>query len=113
MALKNINIFGANTVYDYHVTKKLFEDYQSGRKFSIGKTYSDHQKTNVDFYNMLQLPIFKSINILQTQKYLCTDRECILIKNGLPLYYDSNHLTLAGSDLLIPLFGMIAEEVYQ
>lgn len=44
------------------------------------------------------------IKILDPLPYLCDDNFCYGDKNGLPIYYDDNHLNERGGQLLIPLF---------
>ena len=44
------------------------------------------------------------VQILRPQDYLCGPVECHYMKDGDVLYFDSNHLTLAGSELLRPMF---------
>lgn len=45
-----------------------------------------------------------SLRILDASKYLCDGKYCYIDKNGLPIYYDDNHLSEFGNKLLVPLF---------
>lgn len=47
------------------------------------------------------------IKILDVNNVLCDSEKCYADKNNIPLYYDTNHLNLYGSDQLIPLFKTI------
>ena len=45
-----------------------------------------------------------SAKILKPKDYLCNSGECAYFRDGKVLYFDSNHLTLAGAELLKPMF---------
>lgn len=47
------------------------------------------------------------VHILDTSKYFCDSKLCYSDKNGIPLYFDDDHLNKYGADRLIPLFRKI------
>ncbi|NKG35997.1 acyltransferase family protein [Acinetobacter junii] len=47
------------------------------------------------------------IHILDTTKYFCNTKECFSDLNGIPLYFDDDHLNTYGANLLIPMFKEI------
>lgn len=47
------------------------------------------------------------IHILDPLPYLCSDTVCAGARNGVPLYYDDNHLTQFGNKLLVPMFESV------
>jgi peptidoglycan/LPS O-acetylase OafA/YrhL len=47
------------------------------------------------------------ITIIDTPKYLCNKDECNSSKDGLPLYFDDDHLSERGARLLSPVFENI------
>lgn len=47
------------------------------------------------------------IQVLDTTGYFCDSDKCYSDKNGLPLYFDDDHLSIYGADQLIPLFRNI------
>lgn len=49
------------------------------------------------------------VGIFQPSDYLCFQEECKFWDNGLPLYFDSNHLTFSGANILRPLFVNILQ----
>lgn len=51
-----------------------------------------------------------NINILDTTPFFCDNQKCYSDKNGVPLYFDDDHLNIFGSDQLIPLFKSIVKE---
>lgn len=50
------------------------------------------------------------VKILDPIPYLCHDGQCTGDVNGMPIYYDDDHLSMRGADLLIPLFQRVMNE---
>ncbi len=50
------------------------------------------------------------IKILDPLPYLCSDGRCWGDKDGMPLYYDDDHLSERGAALLQPLFATMFQE---
>ena len=71
------------------------------------KTYF---KENDFFWKMQNIASKKcGVNVLNPLPYLCDDKYCYGSKNGLPLYYDNNHLSEYGNKVLVPMF----EEIFK
>lgn len=51
------------------------------------------------------------VRILDPLPYLCQDGRCWGDKDGLPLYYDDDHLNERGAALLAPMFKAVFEQV--
>ena len=49
------------------------------------------------------------VRILDPLPYLCGEDQCWGASGGLPSYYDDDHLSQHGADLLIPMFRKIFE----
>jgi len=47
------------------------------------------------------------VKLLDPVPYLCRDGRCQGDKDGLPLYYDDDHLNLRGAELLVPMFRRV------
>ncbi|MFV5369498.1 acyltransferase family protein [Acinetobacter junii] len=47
------------------------------------------------------------VKILETKDFFCDNYYCYPDKNGIPLYFDDDHLSVYGADQLIPLFRKI------
>ena len=45
------------------------------------------------------------VRILDPSAYLCDKQRCFGSKNGMPLYYDDDHLSEYGNKLLVPMFS--------
>ena len=44
------------------------------------------------------------VKILETAHFFCDNNYCYPDKDGMPLYFDDDHLSIYGADQLIPLF---------
>lgn len=47
------------------------------------------------------------VKILDTSKYFCNNNICYSDKNGIPLYFDDDHLNILGANQLLPIFKSI------
>jgi hypothetical protein len=47
--------------------------------------------------------------VLDPTQYLCDKRQCNGVADGVPLYYDDNHLSAAGNSYLVPMYRQIWE----
>jgi hypothetical protein len=54
-----------------------------------------------------ELDALPGVVLLRPDTILCDEMRCGVTRDGLPLYFDSHHLTLRGSALLEPLFEPI------
>jgi peptidoglycan/LPS O-acetylase OafA/YrhL len=54
-----------------------------------------------------ELDALPGVVVLRPDAVLCRDVRCAVTRDGLPLYFDSHHLTLRGGALLEPLFAQI------
>jgi hypothetical protein len=45
-----------------------------------------------------------AVQVLDPLPYLCPKGSCLPVQEGLPVYFDSGHLSERGSRLLIPMF---------
>ena len=50
------------------------------------------------------------VKILDPLSYLCDGQQCWGDVDGMPIYYDDNHLSERGGQLLIPLFRQMFEQ---
>lgn len=51
------------------------------------------------------------VTLLDPVPYLCSEGRCWGDRDGLPIYYDDDHLNERGGALLIPLFQQIANDI--
>lgn len=85
-----------------------------GRALMVGKerhvfiSYDEYQRRNA-FAWSAQDDAMKQcgVKILDPTPYFCQDGRCEGAKNGLPIYYDDDHLSEYGSSFLVPMFSEI------
>ncbi|MGR5276462.1 acyltransferase family protein [Vibrio rotiferianus] len=66
------------------------------------KTYNDRHGFIVGLMDRVSAKCGSTV--LNVKEYLCDSEKCNGSQNGLPLYYDADHMTVSGSKLLTPLF---------
>jgi hypothetical protein len=54
-----------------------------------------------------ELDALPGVEVLRPDAMLCRDVRCDVTRDGLPLYFDSHHLTRLGGTTLEPLFANI------
>lgn len=95
--------------------KKRVEDFQNtGVLDSSGINLAEFGDVIADVSATLSAGAeFESSNvkILRPRKYLCPESTCLYVRDGKVLYFDSNHLTLAGAELLEPMFRKEIEAI--
>lgn len=108
-----ISVFyiAAVPLYDFSIPKRMLENLtEKGEALRVGMPLQQH----VDYVAQLH----KNLNQYQTDysnfqwfdptRYFCEDYCYIANEAGVPLYYDTNHLTLTGASLLKPIFQQIS-----
>ena len=79
----------------YHRTSITLKEYQMRNAFLLETQYMAAERCGV--------------KILDPLPYLCSDGHCWGDVDGLPIYYDDNHMNERGGTLLIPLFRQVFE----
>jgi hypothetical protein len=79
---------------------------------ALSISYPKYRMENTRAFAFLDsLPRGKDIVRVYPDKFLCTNADCAIIKNGTPLYFDSNHISVAGAKYLEPLFSPIFDKL--
>ena len=76
------------------------------------KTRPQHHLENTIDLQQLNAVVdgkYKNFTRIYTAEWLCKPYCQLTDKNGIPIYYDSNHLNLTGAKLLMPVFNKIFE----
>jgi hypothetical protein len=64
----------------------------------IRTTLASYQKRQSTFFKIAKdLAKKYNIKILYPHKYMCGEEFCNIVKNGIPLYSDENHLSIYGA----------------
>lgn len=98
----------------YDVPSAYFIAQRTGRDVNeiIAPSLADYF-----FRNRHVFPIINSIEkknhvqIIDPWKVLCDDHKCFAAVNGMPLYKDSNHLSVFGAEYISPIFDPLFEEL--
>jgi peptidoglycan/LPS O-acetylase OafA/YrhL len=85
-----------------------------GRALMLGKErhvfvpFDEYQQRNAFAWDAQDAAMKQcGVKILDPTPYFCQDGRCEGAKNGLPIYYDDDHLSEYGSSFLIPMFSEI------
>ena len=90
------------------VPREMYNAMKYNKKIIPSRTEDyllEHNKVK-NILNNLDIKNLKTFNVHQ---YFCADYCKYSLEDGSPLFYDSHHLTLSGSNLLKPLFIQILE----
>lgn len=82
-----------------------FLNDKKARTVSRQKAEADRPR---QWYNALVKKVardFDNVHFVDLFDAFCDENECISVKDGQPLYFDRNHLTLAGSQFAAPLIA--------
>lgn len=91
---------------DYHPEIRIEEHDRTGAINTKGILRRAFDKKNLNIANELEMAVNakSTMRVLKPADYLCPDEICLYSKDGQILYFDSNHLTLAGAQILRPMF---------
>ena len=92
--------------YEFHVPKLLYKSLQNENDELLGMTLSKYYDENTAFFSMFENEAFKGVTLLKAENILCPKGQCLIQKDGYPLYFDAGHLTQTGSELLRPIFNL-------
>lgn len=80
----------------------------SGEEKRVSVSLAEYKERNQVAMHLLNEVANKcNITLLDPIPYLCDGERCYGDHNGLPIFYDDDHLNLRGSDLLKPLFEKV------
>ena len=75
---------------------------------------AEYRHINASFFNFIAEHAISSSQLFLTDMVLCRDvGGCLIEQDGKPFYFDDNHLTLTGSQYLVPLFDALADTILQ
>ena len=80
----------------------------SGKEKRVSVSLNEYQERNQVALRLLDEAANKcNITLLDPIPYLCDDERCYGDLDGLPMFFDDDHLNMHGSDLLKPLFEKV------
>ncbi len=95
--------------WDRHVPKMLWQELKNGVPRST-QDISDYESRRRSLTEALSLIDPTNFKVYKVAAAMCPET-CQLTKAGKPLYFDSNHLTLTGSEMLRPVFDKVIFDV--
>ena len=97
--------------YEYHVPKLLYLNSIDPSKKIPRTSIQNYLDRNDEFFKMIEKLGISSSKLFYPHEYLCTEDNCLLSIDGVPVYFDSHHLTISGANILMPIFNEIASEI--
>lgn len=92
----------------YSVPKTLGRALMFGKNEEVSVAFSEYQQRNRTSWETQDLAMQQcGVTLLDPTAYLCSDGKCNGARDGIPLYYDDDHLSERGAALLIPMFRSI------
>ncbi len=92
----------------WDVPSVLARSHRFGRVPPAAPTRAEFAARQAHVFSLFdELDALPGVVVLRPDTLLCDEVRCDVTRDGLPLYFDSHHLTLRGSRLLQPLFEPI------
>jgi peptidoglycan/LPS O-acetylase OafA/YrhL len=110
--LENLDVpvffIGTVPTYNVNVPKAMLAALRDPSFIFPHTTLSKYYSASSNFFKFVKDNKIDSNFIEYPHLLMCTPDKCIYKKNGIPYYYDDNHLTLTGAKDLSPLFDKLA-----
>jgi len=98
-------------IWEEHIPKALWNNFKHNKPLQI-KNKFDYREETGTIRNALLKILSDNFRLYEVYHYFCSNNCEIIDKKGSPLYYDSHHLTLTGSQKLSCLFEIIIKDGY-
>jgi peptidoglycan/LPS O-acetylase OafA/YrhL len=98
-------------VYDYHIPKMMLQLQNEPSSNFILTNYESYKIETENFDEFITKNNIGKENIWYTHSVFCPQFECAYQKDGVPYYFDSEHLTLTGAKQLQPIFNEISSQI--
>ena len=84
----------------------VYQKVRQSTNEQIGPTYKEFQDRYQAVFNVVDVlqEEYPSIKVIDLYKLFCDNRKCYVEKDGTPLYMDTNHLNIYGSQLASKAF---------
>ena len=105
---KRVWIVAAVPEVGWNVPSVLARSQRFGRVPPAAPTRAEYVTRQAFVLSTLDgLDTLPGVEVLRPDALLCRDVHCDVTRDGMPLYFDSHHLTLRGGTMLEPLFAKI------
>lgn len=107
-----IDLIAPVPIATYHVPRALYRKAKNFDKELKKITVNDYFEKNKIFFSFIKMNSSKFNTIYYPHRYLCPNTiECLIDVDGIPLFFDSNHLTITGANILNPIFNIITQNI--
>jgi peptidoglycan/LPS O-acetylase OafA/YrhL len=106
LSVRGISVYVVESIPEvgWHVPKALFLSGNSGKDISTSlQVHKQRVMVLLPFYERLRE--LGNVTLLNTSEVFCDRLRCKASQNRVPLYYDSNHPSVFGAELLINSFA--------
>ena len=97
--------------YKFHIPNMLYlktlDETLSIPRLSV----KDYLTINSEFFRFIKKAKIETDKVFFPHIYLCKDEVCLIEYNHQPIYFDTSHLTITGSNLLTSLFETIVNKI--
>jgi len=105
---KRVWLVAAVPEVGWNVPSTLARAHRFGRTPPAAPTAAEYATRQAYVLSVLaELDALPGVTVLRPDEVLCRSARCEVTHDGLPLYFDSHHLTLRGGAALEPLFAEI------
>ncbi len=98
-------------VYDYHIPKAMIGLIRDPSSQLTSVNYESYQLITQSFHKFISENDIGPERVFYLHDIFCSESECKYQNDGIPYYFDSEHLTLTGAERLKPLFNEIAAHI--
>lgn len=110
--IKNIDVsfyfIAPVPIHDIHVPQGMLKELNQANYKFPNTTITEYYSLNSSFLKFIKDNQVDSNFIKYPHLILCNSDKCLYEKDGVPYYYDQDHLTLAGAQSLSPLLNELA-----
>lgn len=93
-----------------HIPQALWKNIRHGEELPI-QTRKDYEDGGKVYYDELSKIKSDNFIVYKISDVFCPERCAMVSKDGRPLYFDNQHLTLTGSELMRPVFERIISDL--
>ena len=97
--------------YKFHIPNMLYLKTLDETLFIPRLSVKDYLTINSEFFRFIKKAKIETDKVFFPHIYLCKDEVCLIEYNHQPIYFDSSHLTITGSNLLKSLFETIVNKI--
>ncbi len=96
----NVYVLGSIPEVGWDATVAALEKLKTGNEVRTKRSvYVERNLLVTSFYD--EIVKFKNVRVIHSENSFCDSEYCYATENGIPLYFDSNHLNVHGAEKLV------------